>query len=137
MKNGSHGSVRMEVEGLLGPCKRNNIVGEEIYKHAGGHLRGFRTPDCWGRPNEIGNPTATFWQKATRGTSLANPNGGLHAIDALRPYRLGGCGGDEGRGHSELLGECSSARCNGKTQANIPHLGLVQGGNGVAIQAGH
>ena len=78
-----------------------------------------------------------FWQKATRGTSLANPNGALHAIDALHSYRLVGCGGDEGRGCGELLGECSSTRCNGRMQASILHLGPIQGGNGVAIQADH
>ena len=89
----------------------------------GGHLRGFHTPDCWGRLDEIGSPTVIFWQKTTRGTSLANPNGAIYAIDALCPYRLVGCGGDEGRGCSELLGECGSARCSGRTQASIPHLG--------------
>ena len=46
-----------------------------------------------------------FRQKATRGASLAHPNGEIHEIDALRSYRLAGCGGDAGRGRSELLGE--------------------------------
>ena len=40
---------------------------------------------------------------------MANPDGALHAIDALCPYRLVGCGGDEGRGRGELLGECGLA----------------------------
>ena len=64
---------------------------------------------------------------------MANPNGALHVIDVLRPYRLVGGGDDEGRGHGELLDECGFARCSGRTQASIPHLGPVQGGNGVAI----
>ena len=56
---------------------------------------------------------------------MANPDGALHAIDALRPYQLVGCGGNEGRGYGELLGECGFARCSGRTQAGIPHLGPV------------
>ena len=74
-----------------------------------------------------------FWQKATRGASLANLDGALNAIDVLRPYQLVGCGGHEGRGCGELLRECSFARCSGKTEASIAHLGSVQGGNGAPI----
>ena len=98
---------------------------------------GFHTLDCWGGPNEIGSPTTIFWQKATRGTSLANPNGTLHVIDVLRPYQLVGCGGDEGRGRGELLGECGLVGYIRRLQANLLHLGPVQRGYGAAIQAGH
>ena len=48
-------------------------------------------------------------QKATRGASLAHPNGEIHEIDVLCPYQLVGCGGNAGRGRGELLGECGSA----------------------------
>ena len=48
--------------------------------------RGFCTPSYWGWANEIGPPTMIFWQKATKGLSLANPHGAPHAIDVLTPY---------------------------------------------------
>ena len=50
------------------------------------HLRGFRTPHCWGWSDEVRGPTAILRQKATRGTSLAHPDGEIHEIDALCPY---------------------------------------------------
>ena len=64
---------------------------------------------------------------------MANPNGVLHVIDALRPYQLVGCGGDEGRGHSELLGECGSAGYIYRPQASLSHMGPVQRGDGAMI----
>ena len=59
-------------------------------------------------------PTMIFWQKAIRGLSMANPNEALHKFGALHPYRLVGCGGYEGRGCTELLGECGLAGCSGR-----------------------
>ena len=56
-------------------------------------------------------------QKETRGASLAHPDGEVHEIDVLRPYRLAGCGGDAGRGRGELWGECGCARCIRRPQA--------------------
>ena len=50
------------------------------------HLRGFRTPHCWGWSDEVGGPTAILGQTATRGTSLAQPDGEIHEINALCPY---------------------------------------------------
>ena len=34
----------------------------------------------------VGGPTMIFWQKATRGPSLANLHGALHEAHALHPY---------------------------------------------------
>ena len=47
---------------------------------------GFCTPDCWGWPNEVGSPTTILRQKATRGASLAHPDGEIYEIEVLRPY---------------------------------------------------
>ena len=44
--DGSYGGIRMEVNRILGPCRRNNIVGGQIYRNAGCHLRGVCTLDC-------------------------------------------------------------------------------------------
>ena len=68
---------------------------------------------------------------------MAHTYGEVHEIDALRPYRLVGCGGDEGRGRGEILGECSLAGYIHRPQASLSHLGPVQRGYGVAIRAGH
>ena len=76
-------------------------------------------------------------QKANKDASMANPNGALHAIDALRPYQFVGCNGNEGRGHNKLLGKCSSIGCSSRTQASIPHLGPSPRCNDEAIQVGH
>ena len=64
-------------------------------------------------------------QKATRGASLAHPDGEIHEIDALRPYRLVGCGGNAGRGRSELLGECGSVGHIRRPQASLLHVGPI------------
>ena len=69
--------------------------------------------------------------------SLAHPDGEVHEIDALRPYRLVGCGGDEGRGRGELLGECGLAGYIRRPQGCLLHLGPVQRGYGAMIRAGH
>ena len=68
-----------------------------------------------------------------RGVSLAHPNGEIHEIDALCPYQLVGCGGDAGRGCSELLGECGSVGYIRRPQASLSYMGPVQRGNGAAI----
>ena len=81
----------MEVNGILNPCKRNNIIGGQLYGNAGCHLRGFCTPNCWGWPNEVGSSTTIFRKKATRGSSLAYLDGEIYEIDVLRPHRLVGC----------------------------------------------
>ena len=78
-----------------------------------------------------------LWQKATRGASLAHPDGEIHAIDALRPYRLARRGGHEGRGCIELLGECGSLGNIRRPQASLLHVGSVQRCNGAVIRAGH
>ena len=72
-------------------------------------------------------------QKATRGTNLAHPNGEIHAIDALRPYQLALCCGHEGRGCSELLGECGSLGNIRRPQASLSHIGSIQRCNGAAV----
>ena len=123
----------MDVERLLGPSRRICIVGGQIYGNARNNLRGFCTPDYWGWSDEIRSPTTILRQKATRGTSLAHPNGEIYEIDALRAYRLVGCGGNAGRGRSELLGECGSAGYIRRPQASLSHMGLVQRGDGAAI----
>ena len=79
----------------------------------------------------------TLRQKATRGASLAHPDGEIHEIDALHPYRLVGCGGDVGRGRGELLGECGFAGYIRRSQGSLSHMGPIQRGDGVAIRAGH
>ena len=61
-------------------------------------------------------------QKATSSACLAHPNGEVHEIDALHPYRLAGCGGNAGRGRGKLLGECGSTGCIHRTQANLSHV---------------
>ena len=78
-----------------------------------------------------------LWQKATKGVNLVDLDGALHAFDALRPHRLVGCGGYEGGGRSELMGECNSVGCSGRTQTSILHLGPVQRCYGATSQAGH
>ena len=67
-----------------------------------------------------------FRKKATRGSSLAYPDGEIHEIDALRPHRLVGCSGDESGGRSELLGKCGSTKCCRGLPASIPHMGPIQ-----------
>ena len=62
------------------------MAGGEIYGIAGDHLRGFCTPHCWGWSDEVGGPTAILGQTATRGASLAHPDGEIYEIDILRPY---------------------------------------------------
>ena len=134
---GSHDIISMDVETLLGPCRRICIVGGQIYGNGGDHLRGFCTPNCWGWSDEIRSPITILRQKATRGTSLTHPDGEIYEIDALCPYRLVGCGGDVGRGRSELLGECGSAGYIRRPQASLLHMGPFQRGYGAVIRAGH
>ena len=74
----------------------------------------------------------TLRQKATRGASLAHPNGEVHEIDALYPYRLAGCGSDAGR-CSELLGKCGYAGCIRMLKASLSHMGPIQRGNSAVI----
>ena len=50
-------------------------------------------------------------QEATGGLSLANPDGVIHEVDVLRRYGLVRCGGNAGRGYSELLGKCGPVGC--------------------------
>ena len=64
-------------------------------------------------------------QKATKGASLAHPDGEIHEIDVLRPYRLVRCGGDAGRGRGELLGEWGSAGYIHRPQASLLHVGPI------------
>ena len=47
---------------------------------------GFCTPHCWGWSDEVGGPTVILRQTATRGASLAHPDGEIYEIDVLRPY---------------------------------------------------
>ena len=123
----------MEVNGILGPCKRNNIVGGQIYGNARCHLKGFCTLDCWGGPNEVESSTTIFGQKATRGSSLAYPDGEIHEIDALRPHGLIGCSCDESGGRSELLGKCGPTRYRRGLPASILHMGPIQKCYGAAV----
>ena len=81
-----HGNVGMGVKGLLDPYLRNSIVGGKVYGYADSHLRGFCTPNCWDRTNEVGRTPMILWQKATKGSSMANLGGTLYEIDELRPY---------------------------------------------------
>ena len=74
-----------------------------------------------------------LWQKATRGMSLAHPDGEIYAIDVLRPYQLARCCGHEGRGCSELLGECGSLGYIRRPQASLSHVGSVQRCNGAVV----
>ena len=62
-------------------------------------------------------------QKATRGASLAHPDGAIHEIDALRSYQLAGCGGNAGRGRGELLDECGCVGYIRTPQASLSHMG--------------
>ena len=91
------------------PSKVYAHDGEDIVIEKKTSPAASKTEEKGGWSDEIRSPTMILRQTVTRGTSLAHPDGEVHEIDALRPYRLVGCGGDAGRGRGELLGECGSA----------------------------
>ena len=108
-----------KLKGYSAPAKEYILLVEKSMGHAKNHLKGIHTPSSQGGTNEVGSPTTTFWQKATKGPSLANLDGALHETHLLCTYLLVVCGGYAGRGCSELLGECIPIGCSSRTQANV------------------
>ena len=49
-----------------------SLVGK-VYRNAGGDLRGFRTPDYWGWPDEVGSPTSDTQAKGNQGREFGSP----------------------------------------------------------------